>query len=227
MKILLVGSLGKMGREITNAVAETEDKIVLGIDTKDEKNSSFKTFHSLPKKLPPFDVIVDFSTAKSRKELFNLAKERKVPYGLFSTVISSEDEKDLNELSKFVPVLQTKNTSLGVNLLYEILKDICPRLTQADAVVTEYHHKQKLDSPSGTAKEIEKILEAEGINFISSAFRVGNEKGYHKVQFFFGDEILEISHRANSRKIFADGALKSIHKLSSKPAGLYNNILEL
>lgn len=227
MKILLVGSLGKMGKEITNAVAETGDKIVLGIDTKDEKNGSFKTFHALPKKLPSFDVIIDFSTAKSRKELFNLAKERKVPYGLFSTVISNEDEKELCELSKFVPVLQTKNTSLGINLLYEILKVICPKLTHADAVVTEYHHKQKLDSPSGTAKEIEKILEAEEINFNTCAFRVGNEKGYHKVQFFFGDEILEIAHRANSRKIFAAGAINAMHKLSSKPAGLYNNILEL
>ena len=120
-----------------------------------------------------------------------------------------------------------KDLSKAFTEVYEILKVICPKLTHADAVVTEYHHKQKLDSPSGTAKEIEKILEAEEINFNTCAFRVGNEKGYHKVQFFFGDEILEIAHRANSRKIFAAGAINAMHKLSSKPAGLYNNILEL
>lgn len=227
MKILLVGSLGKMGKEIAATVAETDDKIVLGIDTKNEKNGAFKTLSTLPKRLPPFDVIIDFSTAKSRKELFDLAREKGAAYGLFSTNISIDDEKELSQLAGFVPVLQTKNTSLGINLLYEILKYISPKLKHSDVVLTEYHHKQKLDNPSGTAKEIENILKAEDIHFYSSSFRVGDEKGVHKIQFFFSDEILEISHRANSRKIFADGAISAMHKLISKPAGLYNNILEL
>lgn len=227
MKILLIGSLGKMGKEISESVKNFNDKIIAGIDIQNGSNHDFKTYSTIPKSLSPVDAIIDFSTAKSRQNLIEFAYKNKIPYGMFSTVISKKDDDDLKNLSKIVPVLKCKNSSLGVNLLYLILKDICPKLKSADAVLTEYHHKQKLDSPSGTAKEIAKILNLNNIKFSTSAFRVGNEKGFHQVQFFFGDEILEISHRANSRKIFADGAIDAMHKLTTKPAGLYENILDL
>lgn len=227
MKILLIGSLGKMGKTIAESVSNTDDEIVAGIDITSVYENGFETYDTIPKALAHIDAIIDFSTAQSRQKLIEFAHHNKIPYGLFSTVISKQDEEGLKNLSKSVPVLKCKNSSLGINLFYLILKEICPKLKTADAVLTEYHHKQKLDSPSGTAKEIERILISNGVKFSTSAFRVGNEKGFHKLQFFFGDEILEISHRANSRKVFADGALDAMHKLLSKPAGLYESILDL
>lgn len=226
MNILLIGALGKMGQEICSCVKNSKDKIVAGIDTQNAFQS-FPIYKNINDVKENFDVIIDFSTSKSRNAYFQLAKKRMCPYGLFSSDIQPEDEKLFKNLAKFVPVLECKNASYGVNILYEILKSLSPLLTHSDVVLTEYHHKEKKDVPSGTAKDILSILEKNNIFPQLSVCRVGNEKGFHKIEFFLNDEVLEISHRANSRQIFASGAVSAMQKLMTKQSGFYTDILDL
>lgn len=226
MNILLIGALGRMGQEVCSYVKNGNDKIVAGIDIEDNLQS-FPIYKNVDNVKENFDVIIDFSTSKNRKEYFQLAKKRMCPYGLFSSDIQLEDEKLFKNLAKFVPVLQCKNASLGMNVLYQVLKNLSPLLNHSDVVLTEYHHKEKIDVPSGTAKDILSILEKNNIFPQLSACRVGNEKGFHKIEFFLDNEILEISHRVNSRQIFASGAVSAMHKLMTKQSGFYTDILDL
>lgn len=227
MNFVLIGSLGKMGREIASCIDKSRDRISFGIDMKNENMGDFWTFSTLPNEKFDVDAVIDFSTAKDRADLFEFARKNKLPYGLFSTAVSKEDEESLRNLARYVPVLRLRNTSIGINLIYQILEEFSSKLQNADVILNEYHHKQKKDCPSGTAKEIEAILRKNNIDFQTFSHRVGNEKGFHQIQFFLGDEILEISHRVNSRKTFAEGSIEGMHKLASLPSGFYNDMLSL
>lgn len=223
MKFLLIGCNGKMGSQIIDALKDNDsDKIVAGIDLNlKSKSRNFPVYNDIHNITEEVDGIIDFSTCENRKEYIIFAQNKKLPYGCFSTICSDADKDLFHKLAKTSPVLLCKNTSLGVNTLYKLVEIASKSLPKADVVLTEYHHKAKFDSPSGTAKNIEQIFTLNNINFTTSAFRVGNEKGTHVIQFFLEDEILEISHRSKSRKIFALGAISLMHKLIEKENDMY------
>lgn len=201
MNIVLIGSKGRMGRELKNNLGNF-DKIVEEIDVGDR----------LPRKNKG-DVIIDFSTAKDRREYFAYAKKFNIPYACFSTGLSEDDERGLEELSKSVKTLKCSNASRGINLLYELLKIAGGKMGDSDVIVREIHHTRKQDSPSGTAKEIVRILNDEGISPDIACHRAGNERGFHEVKFFLGDEVLTLSHHALSPSIFARGAIERAREL--------------
>lgn len=238
MKILLIGALGKMGREVATNTQNYGDEISFGVECQEAVADSCyaKAKHDFElvseKNLSKIDgknidAIIDFSTSTDRAKYFEFATKYNIAYGLFSTNFTKNDEKYVKKSSKKIPILVCKNSSLGVNVLYKLAQVASQNLPHSQVVLTEYHHTQKLDMPSGTAKAIEKILSENNIDFQTSAFRVGNEKGYHKIEFFLGDEILTISHRANSRKIFACGALEAMHKLIRHQNGIFCDVLSL
>ena len=202
MRIILIGSCGKMGQEIKKNI-EKGDKIVAEVDK--NKPLSKRNLHA--------EVMIDFSSATDRSKYFDYAKKWLIPYACFSTGLTEKDEQSLEELAKTVKVLRCKNASKGVNLLYDLAKLACKELQGADVVLTEIHHKAKKDAPSGTAKELEKILTQHDLHYDISCHRVGNEKGYHEIKFFLGDEVISLSHHAFSRSIFAKGALEKAREL--------------
>lgn len=229
MNFILIGSQGKMGQEVKDYINRfcPADQIVAGVDifTKNDATTVSDIFEIEN----DVDAIIDFSTAQNRTKYFQFAKENGMPYGLFSTCVSDDDLQNLKSLSNSIPVLQCNNSSFGVNLLFKLVDIIAKELrgNDCDVAIVEKHHKNKIDVPSGTAKTIENILTQNGRTFQTSALRVGQEKGFHSIEFYFGDEILQISHRANSRQIFANGAVEAMHKLKKMPAGFYTDILSL
>ena len=222
MKFLLIGCNGKMGRTVAKIAKENNDVIVCGVDIKDE-NQSFKTHTNIHEIQETFDAIIDFSTTEDHTEFLRFAKENNVPFGLFSTRVNDQTLQELKHASKFIPVLFCKNASIGVNLLYEMLETCSKSIPNTEAIIQEYHHKEKIDTPSGTAKEIESILYKNNIKFETISFRVGKEKGTHIVQFFLQDETITLSHVAHSRDVFARGAILAMHKLKDKENDLYYN----
>lgn len=209
MKIILIGYNGKMGQNVINCLTG-EDSVVQKIGESDELDE--KNFG---------DVIIDFSTAKSREKFIKYSFENKIPYCCFATNYNDDDLKNLKKLSHIVPVLICSNASKGVNLMFDMIKSIAPKVNNGDIIIEEYHHKQKIDSPSGTARKIESIFQDNGKQFKTHAFRVGNECGTHIVKIFFEDEVLEIKHVAKSRRIFALGAIELSRELIQKDIGLY------
>ena len=166
----------------------------------------------------------------------------KVPVVVATTGLSKEDEKLMAEASKSIPLFWSANMSLGVCLLKELAKKAAAFLGEGyDIEIVEKHHNRKLDAPSGTALAIaDAINESEGDKFnyeydrhskrakrkpneigISSV-RGGNIVGDHEVIFAGQNEIIEITHKAMSRSLFADGAVKAAFFLKDKPAGFYD-----
>lgn len=223
MKFLLIGCNGKMGKTIINLAKEYNDVIICGIDTSN-MNLDFNTYLSVDDVVEDFDAIIDFSTTENHINFINLALNRKVPYGLFSTLSNDLTRELLKKASVEIPILFCKNASLGVNILYELINICASKIDTCEAIIQEYHHREKLDKPSGTAKEIEKILENNNIEYVTHSYRVEKENGTHVVQFFLRDETITLFHTAKSRDVFARGAILAMHKLKEKENGLYLNI---
>ncbi len=239
MKIILIGSEGKMGKAFFDYVsARPQDQVVAcvdisyeGIPTKQSCNKEnslnspkygHKNIWSVEEKA---DIAVDFSTSNDKKDLIDYALKNKLALAIFSTTCSAEDNVLLQKASHSIPVLVNKNASIGVNLIYSVLPTFAKKLKNADVIVTEYHHKNKLDSPSGTAKQIVNILSQNNIeNIDTHVIRAGTEKGYHKIEFILDNEVITLSHRASSKDIFVKGAYLMAHKLLNYDNGLFESL---
>lgn len=151
----------------------------------------------------------------------------------------------MDEASKHVPVFFSANMSYGVHVLTEVLKFITPLLSEGyDIEILERHHNRKIDAPSGTAVKLLEAIQSTDSQYFPiydrsqgehrrdpkeigmSAMRGGSIVGEHEVMFAGTDEVIEITHRAQSKKIFADGALKAAKILTEKEPGFYtfNNL---
>ena len=231
---------GTMGKFLVESVNKYEGMALAGVvdDYKEfSEDFVYKTFEDVPNKI---DVIIDFSHPSNLDKVLAYALKTKTPVLIATTGLTETDYKKINEASKEIAVLTPTNTSLGVNLLNELMKYIVPVLEETfDIEVIEKHHNKKLDSPSGTAKTLlEKIQNSltEKKNYVHGregmakrdkkeigvhAIRGGSIVGEHSVIFAGEDEIIEIKHEALSKKIFSNGACKGAAWLVGKPAGYY------
>jgi len=242
MKIFLSGVSGAMGCVIDNMVAEkAKDTIVAGYD-KDSPQRNFTVYQNLENIKEDFDVIIDFSHFSVFESILKLALEKKKPLVMATTGLSEEQKHKLVEASEQIPVFQSANMSLGINLMANALKVVAPLLAESgfDIEIIEKHHRKKVDAPSGTAfllrdaindalpqkkdslygrhGKSEKRCDEIGIH----AVRGGTIPGEHLVLFAGEDELFEIKHNALSKKVFAQGALSAAAYLIAQKPGFYN-----
>ena len=115
--------------------------------------------------------------------------------------------------------------SVGVNLLFRLIKDAAVTLNGYTAEIEEAHHIHKKDSPSGTAKRIMDVINEQNFNIKVEeikAIRDGEIIGDHKVVFDSIDDRIEIIHKAKNRDIFAKGAVIAAKWIANKDKGLYS-----
>ena len=162
----------------------------------------------------------------------------KTPVVFATTGYSKEQLDKINELSKIAPVLRSANFSLGVIVLNRLVKEVTPLLEGYDIEIIEAHHNKKVDAPSGTAKMLLKsAMDATGYdakmgrngycprekNEIGvSAVRGGTIVGEHEVMYCGNDEVITLKHSAQSKKIFATGAIKAARWLKDQKPGFYD-----
>lgn len=249
VKIILNGCSGKMGKMITECVSQFPNlKIVAGID-KYDASLGYPIFNSTEDVNIEYDVLLDFSRADALRNLLTLTKKTNKPIVICSTGFSKEDLDLIDEESKHLPIFRSANMSLGINLINSLLKKVAPLLYgNYDIEIVEKHHNQKVDSPSGTAillaDTIKDSLSSE-TNYVYGreghkkreeneigihAVRGGSIVGDHDVIFAGTGEVIELSHKAISREVFAVGALKACEYMSTvTEPGLYdmNNVIGL
>ena len=158
--------------------------------------------------------------------------------------LTADEQKVVDAAAKKIPVVQSGNYSLGVNLLLELVRKAAEVLgPEYDVEVTEMHHRHKKDAPSGTALMLAKSAAAgRGADFDKTAIygrqgevgerprgeiaihalRGGSVVGDHTVMFAGDVERVELTHRAQSREAFAAGALKAVVWAAGKHPGAYN-----
>ena len=206
--IIIQGIHGRMGRALCTMIeARTDCRVVAGVDAK-ELPSAVPVFPSLEKNTVPADVLIDFSNPDATQNAIEYCRAHKLPCVICTTGLSEGQEQALRELSKTVAVFKSANMSLGVNLLIELAKQANAVLgTDFDVEIIEKHHHNKLDAPSGTAKTLCDILHVPYSSAVS--MRIGTVPGEHRICFALEDEVIEIIHRAFSKKIFAIGAIEA------------------
>lgn len=241
VRIILSGCNGKMGRVISSIVSNFPDlSIVAGVDKSNQQNT-YPVFSNIADCTVDADVIVDFSRPDALDSLLKYAKEKSVGIVLCTTGFSDEQILKIKEASKEIPVFRSANMSIGINVVNKVLKSISALLYKDfDIEIIEKHHNQKVDSPSGTALLLANTIKEslpeetifvhgrEGIAKRSPkeigihAVRGGSIVGDHEVIFAGQGEVIEVSHYAISREVFAVGALKACQFMYGKGKGLYS-----
>ncbi|MFU7527483.1 4-hydroxy-tetrahydrodipicolinate reductase [Qipengyuania sp. ASV99] len=230
----VIGHKGRMGRALSQAIDEAGHSLCVGVDVGGNPGPL----------VGGCDVIVDFSAPEALKANLGAAKVAGIPILVGTTGLEPEHFVMLDEAAKSVPVLQTGNTSLGVNLLAHLVREAAARLgNDWDIEVLEMHHRAKVDAPSGTAKLLgEAAAEARGIELSDNmesgrhgytgprgeghigfaTLRGGTVAGEHSVIFAGEQERITLSHSAEDRMIFARGAVRGAAWLIGRPAGRYS-----
>lgn len=186
------------------------------------------------------DVVIDFSTASAVPMLFAAAARQRVCVVSGTTGLDDAGRRGLDKAAEAAAVLWAANMSLGVQVLAELIQQAVQRLGSAfDVEIVEIHHKKKIDSPSGTAKRLADAARAarpelrdlhgrsgdvgarRGDEMAVLGVRGGDVVGDHTVYLLGAGERLELTHRASSRDLFAQGALRAAHFLVGKAPGRY------
>jgi len=244
IKILLSGCNGRMGRAITDICQKNPNtEIVAGVDINTESLFGFPVYDDISKVDIHADVIIDFSHPSLLSSILDYAITNNTPAVIATTGFSDEQIKQINEVSKKVPLFRSGNMSLGINVLLMLVERAAKVLGDTfDTEIIERHHNQKLDAPSGTALMIadrlseslpyqpeytydrHSVRQKRAYNEIGiHTLRGGTIVGEHEVIFAGRDEVIEIKHTAQSREVFAAGAVKAaIYMSSCKIPKLYN-----
>lgn len=239
--IVLQGIYGRMGHALIEKIAARQDcRVVAGVDREAGKVGDVPVYASF-EELPKADAIIDFSSPAGAVAAAQYGAAHGVPCVICSTGLSAEDEAVLEDASAKTPIFRSANMSLGVNVLIELARQATRVLSgEFDIEIVEKHHHNKLDAPSGTALMIADAINAEaggryeyvydrhavrqkrGAQELGiSSVRGGGIVGDHDVLFCGPEEVVTISHVAQSRGVFADGAVQAALFLDGRDPGYY------
>ena len=232
-RIGIIGSEGRMGQALADAIAAAGEVHAGGVDKGDDVLALARVS----------DVLVDFSAPAALEGNLDAAMEAGVPIVVGTTGLEERHHWLCDNAAEQIAVLQTGNTSLGVTLLAHLVREAASRLgPDWDIEVVETHHRMKVDAPSGTALLLGEAAaagrridlarhSARGRDGITGARKVGDigfaalrggsVAGDHTVHFLADDERIALSHLAENRRIFAKGAIRAAQWLLGKPAARY------
>lgn len=245
IKVVIAGALGRMGTILGRLVSEAPDlELVGGIDIR------AGTFYGAPvveaKNIDTFlkatepDVLIDFTVANAAVANIKAAAANGVALIVGTTGFTPEQQDEIRAaVEGHVPAVISSNFSVGVNIFWRLIREAARLLNEGyDVEVIEAHHRYKKDAPSGTAKTILGILDDElgarphqygregmterkneiGVHVI----RGGDIVGDHTVLFAGNYEVIELSHRAYDRAVFASGAVRAASWVKGKAPGIYS-----
>lgn len=241
IKILLNGCLGKMGQAVESCVNEREDVMIsCGVDIA-EGDKTYPVYNCFVDVQEKPDVIIDFSNPLVLDDMLTFAVDNQTPVIICTTGFSDAQVHKIKDTAKQIPVFYSGNMSLGINVLIALSKMAAKVLYNSfDIEVVEKHHNLKIDAPSGTALMIadainEEIGDAQYVydrhayrkkrehNEIGiHSIRGGTIVGEHEVIFAGHDEVVSLKHQAQSKGVFAAGAVNAAAYMKDKPAGLYD-----
>ncbi len=258
IKVGVAGAAGRMGRTLIEAVA-ADDKTVLaaaivspgssllGVDAGElagAGNLGVPLTDSLSHIIAAVDTVIDFTSPDYTMANAALCAEQGKSLVIGTTGFSDKQKQTLQVLSEQTPMVFAPNMSIGVNLVFKLLETAAKVMgLDADVEVLETHHRNKVDSPSGTALKMgEVVAKATGRSLSQCAIygregntgvrkrdtigfasvRAGDVIGDHTVLFACEGERIEITHKAGNRVIYARGSIRAVAFLQGKESGFYD-----
>ena len=251
--LAITGSAGRMGQRLIALANQDGGFNIVGAVERPEHAAQARDAGEVagigPINLPiTFDlkktprVLIDFTHPTATRHWLKTCRDRGIALVIGTTGLQSADHASIDEAAADIPIVQSPNMSLGVNLLFKVAAQVAHLLgDDYDIEILEGHHRFKKDAPSGTAMGLaEAILKSTGKtkdalvydrhgdeatrkpgDIGMHAMRMGDEIGRHTVHYGALGERLEFTHVATNRDTFAHGALRAAKWLATKPPGRY------
>ncbi|MCP4653305.1 MAG: 4-hydroxy-tetrahydrodipicolinate reductase [Candidatus Omnitrophica bacterium] len=229
MKLGISGVCGKMGMRILHLANEDPScDVVVGLESADHpdvgKSQGIAITCDL-KDVEKCECFIEFTSPQATLDHLDYFVKYKVPVVIGTTGLKTDEGTMIEQAAKSIPIVYSPNMSVGVNILFKLLKDAAAALSGYSVAIEEAHHIHKKDSPSGTAKKIAQVINDQGFSIRTpdiSAIREGEIIGDHKVTFESDVDKIELFHSAKTRDIFAKGAITAAKWLINKQPGLYS-----
>lgn len=241
MKVIICGASGRMGKEVVSAVlggygsAEIAAAVDVALPILD-----CPSYTDIADVREEADVIIDFSHHSATESLLSYALKHKIPTVIATTGQTEDEKEQIKKASEQIPIFHSGNMSIGIALLVSLVKQAVAVFPDADVEITEVHHNQKIDVPSGTA-----LMLAEGARAAKEgdatfcigrhengkrphgeigihSLRMGKVIGEHEVRIDTGSQTITLSHKSHSRALFAEGAITAAAFLKGKKNGLFS-----
>jgi len=256
-KVVVTGAAGRMGREIVRLVLGTPGLELHGAVERSgpavgqdpallagQPPSGLRIVDGLEQALPGAQVVIDFTHFEASARHAEACAAAGVAIVIGSTGFTPEAKARVAAAARQVPVILSPNMSVGVNVLFELVRQAAAVLGDAyDVEIVELHHKKKKDAPSGTAVKLAEVAAealgrdpAKDLTFARQGMigerpareigvqtvRGGDIVGEHTVYFCGEGERLELTHRATAREQFARGAVRAATWVAGRPPGLHD-----
>jgi len=217
LRLAVCGASGRTGSRVA-ALAAADPRFALVARVDRAAAAAFAP------KAADCDAVVDFSAPESAARFAGLCARARIPFVTGTTGLTDAQRAQVSAASRRIPVFAAPNFSRGVALLLHLAAEAARRLPGYDAAIVEAHHAGKRDAPSGTALKIARaVADARGPRpaVATSSLRLGGVVGEHALVFAGPDERFELVHRAESRDLFARGALEAALWCAKRKPGLY------
>ncbi len=227
IKLVVAGAAGRMGSAIINlASRDKELQVIYGLESLAEKNQKSPHCPIGPdtSQIQKADVVINFATAVGTMVgLRPIMTKYPKPWVIGTTGFDENQEATIREISKTIPIVKSSNMSMGVNVFFKVAQEIAKALPNYDVHIWEAHHEHKKDKPSGTALQAGKLIEQVSKRKViyDEPKREGEIVGDHRIVFSSPTDKLELFHHAETRDIFALGALQAAKWIVNQKPGLY------
>lgn len=235
--LLISGATGRMGRQVFQEASSHGFTVVAGLGRKADSGLPFPVYRRFADIREKPEVVIDFSSPHLLGQLLDYLVNNHLPGVLCTSGYSKEQMDEIARAAKGIPIIQSANMSRGIYTLRKLAAQAAAMLPDFDIEIIEKHHSLKADSPSGTAMQLLSAVRKENSRVIHGregelqprpheeigihAIRGGTVTGEHEVGFYGNNEVITISHQAQSRGVFAAGALQAAEWLLGKGPGLY------
>lgn len=258
IKIAVAGAAGRMGRAILKIAAQSKEcRIAGGLEQASSPSMgedlgsliggaplNVKVTATISDALSNADVLIDFTHFSATEGHLKAVLQKKIGYVVGTTGLNDSILASLKSASSTIPVVQSPNMSIGVNVLFKLSEMTAQVLNEDyDIEIVEAHHRMKKDSPSGTALKLLEVMAKARKRDLKKdvvygregetgarprgqigvlAMRGGDVIGDHTVSFLAEGERVELVHRASSRDAFAQGAVRAAQFVARQKPGFYN-----
>jgi 4-hydroxy-tetrahydrodipicolinate reductase len=234
-RIGILGASGRMARAIAGLLQDSADARLAGTAGRGENPEPLAAAS---------DVLIDFTGPDATRAHLDAAVANRTPIVIGTTGLDPAHHQAIDLAARKIPVLQSANMSLGVNLLAFLVREAARRLDEDwDIEIFEMHHRHKVDAPSGTALLLgAAAAQGRGIALDAASergrdgmtgprapgrigfasLRGGSVAGDHMVVFAGETERIELGHRAEGREVFARGAIQAAIWLNRQQRGRYD-----
>ncbi len=258
VQVVVCGAAGRMGKEnIAVCNADKEVNIAGAVEMHDSPhigedagivagigNIGLRIADSLESVIEKTDAVIDFTSPSATMQNLQIVQKYNKAIVIGTTGFTQEQFEKIRAFARNIPVVLSPNMSQGVNVLFYLVRNAAQLLgDQFEVEITEVHHNQKKDAPSGTALQLGRIiadirgqkLEEVGVfgrhgntgrrsrsEIGISSLRLSDVVGEHFVMFGGSGERIELAHKTSSRSIYASGALRAVKFLSRKKRGFFS-----